>query len=85
MAFQVYDSVRRPRANRVVSTSEEAGLIYCQHHSETGADMDKIVANGNARVPWIWAHDLNADVEVAKATFGNMNGKFLSPVSLSGC
>ncbi|KAI6082337.1 mannitol 1-phosphate dehydrogenase [Hypoxylon rubiginosum] len=67
-AFRVYDSIRRPRAQKVVITSFEAGLIYT-FRSLLRDDMNKIVENANQRLHWIWQHDLAADVRTAKDDF----------------
>ncbi|KAI1465822.1 FAD/NAD(P)-binding domain-containing protein [Daldinia caldariorum] len=68
-AFRVYDAVRRPRAQKVVLTSAEAGLIYTWRGPTTGSDMHKIVENANRRMPWIWLHDLDADIKTADDSF----------------
>lgn len=68
-AYQVFDEIRRPYANKVVATSVEAGNIYSFENPETGDDMDKIVANANARLPWIWTHDVAAEVALAEEKF----------------
>lgn len=64
-AFEVYDSIRRPRGQKVVKTSQEAGELYSFNHHECGDDMDKIVANFRERFLWIWEHDLQADLTKA--------------------
>lgn len=68
-AFQAYDSIRRPRAQKVVSTSFEAGRMYAWLDPEIGDDMSKIVANANQRFHWIWQHDIKADLEKAEDEF----------------
>ncbi|KAI1101460.1 mannitol 1-phosphate dehydrogenase [Jackrogersella minutella] len=68
-AFKVYDSIRRPRAQKVVLTSFEAGLIYTWRHPEINDDMNKIVKNANQRLHWIWQHDLAADIKKAEDDF----------------
>ncbi|KAI1477700.1 FAD/NAD(P)-binding domain-containing protein [Daldinia eschscholtzii] len=68
-AFQVYDAIRRPRAQKVVLTSAEAGLIYTWRAPGIGNDMYKIVENANKRLHWIWQHDLEADIKTAEADF----------------
>lgn len=65
-AFEVYDNIRRPRAQKVVTTSQEAGRMYAFQDSDIGDDMHKIVENANQRLHWIWQHDLQADVEKAE-------------------
>lgn len=67
--LKVYDSIRRPRAQRVVQTSQEAGEMYVWNLPEMGNDMQKIVDNANHRLHWIWQHDLAADVQLAEDLF----------------
>ncbi|KAI1390333.1 mannitol 1-phosphate dehydrogenase [Hypoxylon trugodes] len=69
VAFQVYDAVRRPRAQRAVLTSFEAGLLYTWQHPEIGGDMQKIAENANQRLHWIWQYDLEADIRKASEDF----------------
>ncbi|KAH8676134.1 hypothetical protein BX600DRAFT_479858 [Xylariales sp. PMI_506] len=71
-AFQVYDSIRRPRAQRVVSTSFEAGKIYTWLDPEIGDNMGKIVDNANQRLHWIWQHDIPADMKKAEDEFNSL-------------
>lgn len=71
-AFQVYDSIRRPRAQKVVSTSFEAGMIYTWRDPEIGDDMTKIVDNANQRHHWIWQHDISADLDKAGREFARL-------------
>lgn len=69
LAFQVYDLIRRPRAQRVVQTSQETGQIYSFTHPELCEDMTKIVENLNRRFLWIWEHDLKGDLDRADHMF----------------
>lgn len=75
LAFQVYDYIRRPRAQKVVQTSQEAGQIYSFTHPELGEDMTRIVENLNRRFLWIWEHDLKEDVERADRMFRKLAGR----------
>ncbi|RYP75666.1 hypothetical protein DL770_007351 [Monosporascus sp. CRB-9-2] len=68
-ALQVYDTVRRPRAQKVVRTSYEAGVMYMWSNPEIGDDMDKIMENANQRLHWIWQHDLKTDINDAEDKF----------------
>jgi salicylate hydroxylase len=61
-AFQAYDDIRRPRAQRQVDTSVECGQLYNLSHPNAGDDMQKTVDNLNGRFDWLWNHDLDADV-----------------------
>ncbi|KAI1087708.1 mannitol 1-phosphate dehydrogenase [Rostrohypoxylon terebratum] len=76
-AFQVYDAIRRPRAQKVVSTSHEAGLIYTWQDPEIGDDMKAIKDNANQRLHWIWQHDLKADIQKAEDDFHSVEGGWI--------
>lgn len=69
-AFRVFDSIRRPRAQKIIDTSYEAGQMYIFNNPDIGDDMQKIADSGNARLPWIWLHDLKGDVDKAVEEFG---------------
>jgi salicylate hydroxylase len=64
-AFQAYDSVRRLRSQRVVTTSREAGRLYEMEDEEAGSDLDRAQAKLLARYAWIWEIDLDAHLEEA--------------------
>jgi salicylate hydroxylase len=68
-AFQAYDEIRRPRAQRQVDTSVECGLLYNLSQPEAGDDMQKTVDNLNQRFDWLWNHDLNEDAGKAVHRF----------------
>ncbi|GKZ18479.1 hypothetical protein AbraIFM66951_003357 [Aspergillus brasiliensis] len=74
-AFQVYDNIRRPRAQAVVTTSQDCGKLYTFTHPELATDMSKIVANLNRRFLWIWEHDLGMDLELARGQFAALTQK----------
>lgn len=74
-AFSVYDTIRRPRAQRVVQTSEEAGEMYVWNAPGIGHNMKKIVENANSRLHWIWQHDLREDIQKAETMFSDQIGK----------
>jgi salicylate hydroxylase len=69
LAFKAYDGVRRPRAQKVVTTSLECGRVYALMSEETGDDREKIVKNLRQRWQWIWGHDLSVDVRKAEDEF----------------
>lgn len=52
-AFRAYDAIRRPRSQKVVSTSRMAGKVY-NFEGEMGGDLGKIAADLSARWNWIW-------------------------------
>jgi salicylate hydroxylase len=82
-AFQAYDSIRRPRAQRVVQESREVGLAYFLVHPQFGHDLQKITDEANKRLPLIWWHDLDGDVKKAqdsfKALIEGSGGKVVTP------
>ena len=71
-AFQVYDSIRRPRAQKLVETSAECGVVYVLGDPECGADRQKVVDNLNKRWLWIWEHDLDADIKKGEQEFAKL-------------
>lgn len=68
-AFQVYDAIRRPRAQGVVRESYNVAVEYFLEHPEFGSDLQKITDAANQRLPQIWWHDLEADVRMATDCF----------------
>ncbi|OJD36655.1 salicylate hydroxylase [Diplodia corticola] len=68
-AFRVYDAIRRPRAQKVVTTSLTSGMVKLWLDPDLGSDMEKIVENGNQSLHWIWQHDISADLEQAERDF----------------
>ncbi|KAI1496215.1 hypothetical protein F5X99DRAFT_83780 [Biscogniauxia marginata] len=71
-AFQAYDAIRRPRAQKVVLTSHEAGMIYLWQDENIGDDMTRILENANQRLHWIWQHDLKTDIKKAEDEFARL-------------
>ncbi len=68
-AFQAYDAVRRPRAQKVVQQSLEVGTAYFLVHPDFGNDLQKLTDDANKRLPLIWWHDLEGDCKVAENYF----------------
>lgn len=68
-AFEGYDQVRRPRAQRQVDTSVECGRLYNLQHPQHGDDLGRIVDDLNCRFDWLWDHDLEGDVRWAERLY----------------
>ena len=68
-ALAAYDEIRRPRVQRVVSTSREAGVLVAMKQPGVGDDVEKIRENLETRMNWIWDHDLVAKNEAAIKIF----------------
>ncbi|GAW18043.1 hypothetical protein ANO14919_075120 [Xylariales sp. No.14919] len=68
-AFRAYDEVRRPRTQKLVTTSREAGRLWDFELEGHGDDVDAVRRNMKARMRWIWNVDLPAELERARAIF----------------
>jgi salicylate hydroxylase len=60
--FEAYDTVRRPRSQKLVTTSKEAGELYEFQIQDVLDDPWKVSANLQQRMKWIWYADLEKDV-----------------------
>lgn len=65
-AFQAYDAVRRPRSQRLVKTSREAGMLWDLEGEVVGDDLTALEENAVTRMSWIWDHDINLDLVDAR-------------------
>lgn len=72
IAVLVYDAIRRPRVQALVRESEQVGLSYFFRHPDFGHNVRKIVDDANRRLPLIWWHDLDLELERAKDTFTSL-------------
>lgn len=63
--FLAFDAVRRPRTQRLVATSRNAGEVYELVHEGIGDDLAKVKQNLDSRHTWIWMEDLPGEVEMA--------------------
>ncbi|PWY88105.1 FAD/NAD(P)-binding domain-containing protein [Aspergillus sclerotioniger CBS 115572] len=70
-AFAAYDAVRRPRTQRLVRTSRDAGRLYQCQKEEVEDDVEKIRANLDERMRWIWDLDMEQHLEEALSVFAN--------------
>ncbi|KAI9727458.1 MAG: hypothetical protein M1828_006400 [Chrysothrix sp. TS-e1954] len=61
-AFDAYDQIRRPRSQRLVKTSREAGELYHLELTDNDADLADNIEN---RYRWIW--DNNPQTELDQA------------------
>ena len=64
-AFRAFDRVRRPRTQRLVRTSREAGRLYDLELEGVGGDVGRLRGDIGGRMGWIWEGDLVGDLEVA--------------------
>jgi salicylate hydroxylase len=68
-AIQVYDSIRRPRAQGVVRDSANIMQQYFLVHPSFRDDLKKITEDANSRLPKIWWYDLEGDLNKAEKEF----------------
>ena len=59
-AFAAYDTVRRERTQKLVTTSRSTGLIYEFQNPGLGDDIDKIREALSTHFHWIWDLDIDA-------------------------
>jgi salicylate hydroxylase len=72
VAFDGYDSVRRPRAQKQLDRAAEVGRMLFFLHEEAGSDMDKIIPRlQKGWFDWLWFHDVEGDVRTAIAKIQN--------------
>jgi salicylate hydroxylase len=65
-AFHAYDAIRRPRSQRVVTTSKENAEILCLSYEGIGDDPEKLKNTWQERFQWLWDVDLHEQVENAR-------------------
>jgi salicylate hydroxylase len=64
-AFKAYDAVRRPRTQKLVTTSRDAGCLYEFQKDGTGDDVEKLRENLDGRMRWVWDMDLEEHLQEA--------------------
>ncbi|KAJ5336429.1 Salicylate hydroxylase [Penicillium brevicompactum] len=66
LAFRAYDHVRRPRSQRVVTSSKENADLLCLGFEGVGDDPAKLADTLNERFHWLWDLDVENQAEQAK-------------------
>ncbi|BCS19672.1 putative salicylate hydroxylase [Aspergillus puulaauensis] len=66
-ALKAYDVVRRPRSQRVVTTSAEAARLLCLRLEGVGDDEEKLKHTLQERLKWLWDLDVQDQAERARA------------------
>lgn len=70
-AFHAYDAVRRPRTQKLVKTSREAGMLWDLEGEGVGDDLEALERNATTRMSWIWDHEISNDLAMAKGMMGD--------------
>lgn len=68
-AFKAYDTVRRPRSQKVIDTSNSMSATASLEGEGTGDDIDAIRESLKTRFRWLWHADLEEHVEDAKRVY----------------
>lgn len=63
--FAAYDRVRRPRTQRLVVTSRDAGQLYDFQKPAVHDDPDALRAEIRSRMAWIWNLDMRRHIDEA--------------------
>ena len=58
--FEAYDQVRRPRSQKLVTTSRDAGQLYDFQKEGILDEPQKLKENIEQRMRWIWEMDTEA-------------------------
>jgi len=69
-AFRAYDTVRRPRSQKVVTTSRDAANLYEFEDRTVGTNLDLVRRKLETRYDWIWDEDLPQQLSRAQAVMG---------------
>jgi salicylate hydroxylase len=65
-AFHAYDVVRRPRSQKLVKTSKEAGMLWDFEGEGIVDDLEALEGNAVTRMSWIWDHNISEDLKKAR-------------------
>jgi salicylate hydroxylase len=65
-AFKAYDAVRRPRSQRVVTSSKENAELACLCYKGIGDDAEKLREMWDQRFKWLWDIDIQEQAENAR-------------------
>ncbi|KAL4944955.1 hypothetical protein BDV06DRAFT_62884 [Aspergillus oleicola] len=65
-AFKGYDAVRRPRSQRVVSSSAENAYLLCLRLEGVGDDEEKLTKTLQERLRWLWDEDVQGQADRAR-------------------
>ncbi|KND86231.1 Salicylate hydroxylase [Tolypocladium ophioglossoides CBS 100239] len=74
-AFRAYDAVRRPRSQRVVTSSKENAELLCLCYAGIGDDELKLKETWQERFRWLWDVDVEGQVEEARRIMLELQGK----------
>lgn len=68
--FAAYNTVRRPRTQRLVQHSRESGMLFQMRRPGFDDDLEKFKEDLATRQRWIWDFDLENHLKDAKTELG---------------
>lgn len=66
LAFRAYDDIRRPRSQRVVTSSKENADLLCLCFEGVKDDPERLKEAFGQRLGWLWDLDVEDQVERAR-------------------
>jgi salicylate hydroxylase len=66
VAFRAYDDIRRPRSQRVVTSSKENADLLCLCFDGVGDDPGRLKDTFDQRLRWLWDLDVGDQAERAR-------------------
>lgn len=68
--FKAYDEIRRPRTQRVVTSSKDNAYVLCLSYEGVGDDKEKLRKTFQERFRWLWDLDVPGQAEEARSKMG---------------
>ncbi|KAF7853058.1 hypothetical protein EAF04_010797 [Stromatinia cepivora] len=69
-ALKAFDTVRRPRSQKLIRNSKESEELITFSHSEFGDDVGRIADEVDLLYEWVWDYDLEGSLLEAKQLSG---------------
>lgn len=69
--FKAYDTVRRPRTQKLARKSREAGIYHAFEKENVGDDFEALRREAAQLYVWVWGFDLEASLEETKVMLEN--------------
>lgn len=68
-AFGAFDKVRRPRTQKLVSTSKDCGMLFDFEKPGVEDDISRVQQSVEERMNWIWDKDIDEDLKEARQNY----------------
>ena len=70
-SFHAFDEVRRPRSQKMVETSREAGMMWDFEGEGIGDDLEALKRKALDMLDWMWDYEILDDLARAKEMMGS--------------